>query len=559
MDQNEETVHLRKYLTGIVGNAPFGIVTLSSDRQVGIINRNAVHLLGHESLEPLDIVDTHSTIAFEHVPELLAAFQRWPIDRQITSQEFNKVKIKNRIVNIIIRALFNGALVIIEDFTKTAELEELLTIRATHDKLTSLPNRSEFEERAHRVIAHAVKKSQTGAVFFIDLDRFKPINDTAGHAAGDALLRKVANILENSIRSRDIVARIGGDEFAVLLESCPIEPAIEIANKIRKKIHNFVFTYEDNIFKIGASIGISQFGKPGDDLTTILNSADNACQIAKSQGRNNIHVTDVDQDEYKKHKNEVGWIQRVENSIEDNIFELYSQKIVSLSESDEDICEILLRLPDSNGAVLSPNTFIPHAERYGLILDIDKWVLRNSFKLAQPHRTYSINLSGLSITDSRLVSFIHKVSSNYNIAPYNIIFEITESAAIKNFEKALQFISQLKEDGFRFALDDFGAGLSSFSYLKNLPVDFIKIDRSFIKDINEDKSSVSIVNSINDVCHSLGLASIAEGIEDKSTLKIVQDIGINYAQGYLFEKPHPIIEPASIQPLMEHSRSGIDL
>ncbi|MCG7894049.1 MAG: EAL domain-containing protein [Candidatus Thiodiazotropha taylori] len=547
MDRNEETVHLRKYLTGIVGNAPFGIVTLSTDHQVGIINRNAVYLLGHESSEPIDLIDTHSSIVFEHVPELLSAFQKWKKNSQIVEQEFYKVKINQNIVNIKIRALFNGALIIIEDFTKTAELEELLTIRATHDKLTSLPNRSEFEERAHRAIAHAVKQAEIGAVLFIDLDRFKPINDTAGHAAGDALLRKIADILENSIRSRDIVARIGGDEFAVLLENCPIDSATEIAHKIRKKINNFVFSYDENVFKIGASIGVSQFGYPGDDLTTILNSADNACQIAKNQGRNNIHITDINQDEYKKHKTEVGWIQRIETSIADNKFELYEQKIVSLNETEEDICEILLRLPDTSDVVLSPNTFIPHAERYGMILDIDKWVLRNSFKLAQPQRTYSINLSGLSITDSKLVGFILEMSNNYKVAPNHIIFEITESAAIKNFEKALQFISELKEVGFKFALDDFGAGLSSFSYLKNLPVDFLKIDRSFIKDLQEDASSVSIINSINDVCHSLGLESIAEGIEDNNTLIIIQDIGINYAQGYLFEKPHPMDKYSSVQ------------
>jgi diguanylate cyclase (GGDEF)-like protein len=537
MSKNDEAVHLRKYLTGIVGNAPFGIITLSSDQHVGIVNNNAVQLLGHYDSLPKDFIDTHTSIIFANIPQLLSVFKKWTKYRQISSQDLNKIEINNSIVNIRIRPLFNGALVIIEDITKRAELENLLTIRATHDKLTSLPNRSEFEERAQRSITHSVKTSELGVIFFIDLDRFKPVNDTAGHAAGDELLRKVADLINGSIRSRDIAARIGGDEFAVLLENCSMDNAIKIANKIRKKISDYIFIYEEKAFKIGASIGISQFGKAGDDLTTILNSADNACHIAKSQGKNNIHVTDIDSDEYSKHKKEVGWIQRIEESISENKFAIYSQKIVSLAEEGGDIREILIRLSGANGEIMLPSLFIPHAERYGLILDIDKWVIRNSFKVIVPGENYSINLSGQSISAPDLVSFIKQRLSESDIDPKNIIFEITESAAIKNFEKALVFINQLKDIGFKFALDDFGAGLSSFSYLKNLPVDFLKIDRSFISEIHIDESTYSIVSTINEVCHSLGLKSVAEGIENESTLIKLREIGVDYAQGYYFEKP----------------------
>ena len=441
----------------------------------------------------------------------------------------------------------SGAVVIFRDVTEIRALSSQLKYYASHDSLTGLINRRQFEQH----LDYALKSVQSGTaqqhvVCFLDLDQFKVINDTAGHEAGDEFLKQLSFLLQSLLRRSDILARLGGDEFGVLLEDCNIENALAIAEKMRKEIKSFRFIWANNSFEVGASIGLATLDKTTPSLTELMRNADTACYISKEEGRNRIHLFDPNDEDILKRQGELQWIQHIKEALINNDFVLHCQSIMGIANSERKHCEILLRLKNKKGELVPPMSFIPAAERYEIMPDIDKWVINNAIifltenkKHVQNH-IFTINLSGQSLGKKGFDDFVIKELQNNNINPELICFEITETAAISNLFQAIEFMKSLKQIGCSFALDDFGSGLSSFNYLKNLPVDYIKIDGHFILDICDDVTDLAFVEAINRIGHIMGIQTIAEFVETKDILDKLESIGVNYAQGYYVDKPKPL-------------------
>jgi diguanylate cyclase (GGDEF)-like protein/PAS domain S-box-containing protein len=441
-----------------------------------------------------------------------------------------------------------GAVMVFHDVTHSRTLARELSWQATHDSLTELVNRQEFERQLVDAIASAKNDDLCHALCYLDLDQFKIVNDTCGHVAGDELLRQVTHLLQKRIRSTDILARLGGDEFGLLLYKCPLPQAQQIADTLRQLIQNFRFSWDGKTFSIGVSIGIVLIGADSRDLNSILGEADAACYGAKSNGRNCIHVYLPDDRELAQQRGERQWIARIHQALEENRFRLYRQKIVSLSERSELHYEILLRLIDETGELVSPMAFIPAAERYDLMPAIDSWTintfLNNYERLCQNtshvnEGWYSLNLSGASINNPRFLEFLKEKLARYSSYCQNICFEITETTAIANLVQVAQSMSELKQFGCHFALDDFGSGVSSLAYLKNLPIDYLKIDGSFVKNIICDRVDYVMVESLNQIAHAMNIKTIAEFVENEEIIEKLDEMGVDYAQGYGIAKPSP--------------------
>jgi len=541
MTELGETAHIRKYLSSIMGKVPFGVITLSINHEVGVINADAIKLLGFVNSRPEDFIDTRLSDVFSNITAVINAYEKLTNAGEKVELDLCNLKINRYTVNIRIRELFNGSIITIEDVTTQTTLARQLRYQASHDHLTDLGNRKGFEACVGSYLPKTIRHNLTGAVLFVDLDRFKPINDLAGHTAGDELLKKVAILISSNVRERDVVARIGGDEFAVLLTDCPLRAAEKIAESIRKTIDEMVFIFEEHSFKVSVSIGISCICRENNKVSTIINSADNACQIAKNLGRNQLHTALPDTSEYKDHKQQVAWLPRITQALQQNQFTLYMQEIADVrSPKTDKHYEILIRLVNADGSITLPQSFIPPAERYDLMPQVDRWVIEYAFSNIDKNTNYSINLSGLSTCDPTLADFIESLSQIHVIDARRITFEITETAAIQNIAKCLGLIGRLKALGFKFSLDDFGSGLSSFTYLKNLTIDYLKIDGSFVKEIAHDSASYAMVKSINEVGHAMGLETIAEFVENQSILNKLQEIGVDYVQGYHIHKPEQL-------------------
>jgi diguanylate cyclase (GGDEF)-like protein/PAS domain S-box-containing protein len=438
---------------------------------------------------------------------------------------------------------------IYSDISKRKQVEENLSYMASHDNLTGLFNRREFENRAERVISAIQQDGGKHALCFLDLDQFKVVNDTCGHTAGDELLRQLSNALKKIVRRSDTFARIGGDEFGLLMVNCSLGEAERAANKILGEVENFQFSWENQQFRIGVSIGLVGITDATDHLTELLKRADAACYMAKDLGRNRIHVYREDDAELAHRHGQMQWVTRINQALKENRFTLYAQKIVSLSNDAKQHYEILIRMIDTDGTIIPPGAYLPAAERYDLIDKIDSWVINNVFTLMTSHREFvqqidfiSINLSGQSVTNLDFLRTVIDKIENYAIDAEKICFEITETAAISNLNVATSFITELAKLGCKFALDDFGSGLSSFGYLKNLPVNYLKIDGMFVKDMVTDPIDHAMVKSINDIGHVMGMKTIAEFVENDSIRDLLAEIGVDYVQGYGIEKPLPVSE-----------------
>ncbi len=441
-----------------------------------------------------------------------------------------------------------GAVLVFHDVTESRNLAKKLSWEASHDALTGLINRRGFEQLLLEAIASAQDDDQHHTLCYLDLDQFKVINDTVGHIAGDELLRQVTALIQKGVRANDRLARLGGDEFGLLLSQCPIVEASNIAEKLRHLVHQFRFVWHNKTFIIGVSIGVVAIDQTSQDLMEVMGAADAACYAAKARGRDCVHVYRQDDSELLRQRGERQLISKISHALETNSFRLYFQKIVSItSQISVEHYEILLRMFDEKEELIAPNEFIPAAERYGLISEIDRWVIKTFFsnyhRICQQQVStdafYAINISGASISNDQFLNFLIDQFSLYQVPSHNICFEITETAAVANFDDAQYFISTLKQIGCRFALDDFGSGLSSFAYLMNLPVDYLKIDGNFVKNISNDLVSQAIVEGFNSIAHAMNLKTIAEFVEDEDILQKLREIGVDYAQGYVIDRPVP--------------------
>lgn len=549
-----------------------GVITTDGHGATRYLNRAAEQLTGwsrqraagRDVAEVLPLVDEASGLPLEHAAyKCLLKREAVALSSHamLVTRDGRRIAVEDTAAPIRLgNCDVLGAVVVFRDVTHQRALSSQLSWHASHDVLTGLANRREFE----RHIAHALHASKqddhTHALLYIDLDRFKLVNDSAGHAAGDALLQILANLLQQKMRESDVLARIGGDELGVLLTYCHLDQARLIAEEIRQLVKDFRFVWDEQSFEIGASIGMVEISADSKSVSDLLLAADEACYMAKDDGRNRIHVYSESDAALARRHSEMMWVPRLNDAIQQDGFALYAMPIAGLQGDRLGHEEILLRLKDGDGELIRPDRFIPAAERYHMMPMLDRWVIRAVCRhiAGQRHDApgaaggmdgaapamFSVNLSGPSMNDDTLHQFITDQFAQHHIDPTRICFEITETAAIRNLPKAQDLMYRLKLLGCRFSLDDFGSGLSSFGYLKSLPVDYLKIDGSFIRDIASNPVHRAMVEAIHKVGRVIGIQTIAEFVEDSETLGVINNIGIDYAQGYAVGRERALHAPS---------------
>jgi len=443
-----------------------------------------------------------------------------------------------------------GMVVVFHDTTQARAMERQLSYQATHDGLTGLINRVEFEARLSELMANARRDSSRHIVLYIDLDQFKLVNDVSGHVAGDELLRQLAPRLKGRLRGSDTLARLGGDEFGVLLMNCDLKKGAQVAEKLRETVHGFRFPWKEREFAVGASIGLVPIGPESGDASEVLSRADAACYAAKDAGRNKVHASAPDDTELSIRDGQMKWVSRIRQALDQDRFRLYFQAIEPVRREARRGAhfEVLLRMVDDDGAEVPPGAFIPAAERFGLMQEVDLWVVSRTLAWLGEQRQWgpggvgvcSVNLSGASMGSDACLEIITRGIQEHGVPPAVLCFEITETAAIANLERATRFIARLKSLGCSFALDDFGSGLSSFGYLKTLNVDYLKIDGAFVKELDRNTVDRAMVQAIVGVGQVMGLRTIAEFVESEAILACLRDIGVDLAQGYHVGRPQPL-------------------
>jgi len=552
-----------------------GVITTDATGNIDYINPVAQELTGWDIrnarskpiAEIMTILNEHTRAALDHpVTRCLNEGRVITLAQNslLISQDgveipihYSAAPIRDRIGNTI------GAVMVIHDTGKESRLFRQLSYQASHDALTGLINRCEFENRLVSALDSSHKdRDDTHALLHLDLDQFKVVNDTFGHTAGDELLRQVTDIIQANTRASDTLARLGGDEFGILLEHCSDEFALEVAEVIRCTIESFRFVWQGAFTNVRCSIGMYMVTHESPDVANVMSSADVACYTAKDMGRNQVYLY-KDSDGSIRHE-EMKWVSRITSAIDEDRLELFYQPIVGIATGDTQSrghYELLLRMRDEGGNIVNPDQFIPAAERYNLMSTLDRWVIREALtKLADrntdadhAHFTLAINLSGTSLSEDRFLEDVIEEFRSQNLPDGAICFEITETAAISNLSRVVHFMQKLKALGCKFSLDDFGSGLSSFTYLKNLPVDYLKIDGHFISNVAEDLVDESMVKAINQVGHAMGIATIAERVETREVLDKLSELGVEYAQGYYIARPTSV---QSFAPWAEKNRNS---
>jgi diguanylate cyclase (GGDEF)-like protein len=535
--QSEAEAFAEKELVQVtLGSIADAVITTDSEQRVSYSNRNAEQMLGIPGAAMLgrqldDVCRLEGEDGALHV--LAADGTLLPVDRsvaQIHAPDGTAI----------------GQVIVLHDASEARRHAAQLSYQATHDDLTDILNRREFERRLRELLS-ALRQGSGGehAVLYLDLDRFKIINDTSGHAAGDELIKQVSQLLQSTLRERDIVGRLGGDEFGIMLTQCSHEDALRVAEKVRKAVVDLHFAWGVRSYRIGVSIGLVLLDSRSSSLKEVMKAADAACYMAKEKGRNRIHLYSDDDAELSVRQTEMEAVSRIRAALENDRFCLHLQTIAPL-RGGRAHAEVLVRMLDEEGGLVPPMAFIPAAERYDLMPLLDRWVIRNAFEaLAQqpPGTSWAINLSGASVCDEGLLEFVLEQQRITGVALEDVCFEITETVAVANLAQAATLIQDLQAQGARFALDDFGAGMSSFAYLKHLPVDYVKIDGSFIKGILHSPTERAMVESINQIAHVMGKQTIAEFVEDDAVLACLRAMGVDFAQGYGVGRPEPLEMP----------------
>lgn len=555
--QNKALVSVKNNFQALYDNNPTMVFNLDMQGQIISVNRFGARQLGLgvEELQGCSIFN------FAHPEDISNCNQFFQICRNHPEQVH---KLESRIIcrnGNIIWARETARLVkdennrphlllVCEDITETRRLSEKIAYQASHDELTGLVNRRQFDIHIQNLVLEAQANDSYHVLCYLDLDQFKIVNDTCGHLAGDELLRQLGEVLRQQVRRMDILARLGGDEFGILMSYCSLEQAIITGEKLRNAVCDFQFAWENRSFNIGVSIGIAPINRACGNAVDVLKEADAACYAAKEKGRNRVHIFSPDDEELTLRQGEMQWVEKIRMGIEKDRFQLFGQLIVPIANDRGGLhFETLIRYRDDQGKVIPPGAFLPAAERYNMASPLDRWVISRLFEYLATTPGFldrlemcSVNLSGLSLSDQAMLGFIDEQFRKWQIPTHKICFEITETAAISNLSYARQFIDSLRQKGCSFSLDDFGSGLSSFAYLKNLPVDYLKIDGLFVKDILDDRVDLTMVKAINEVAHVMGKKTIAEFVETQKIFDLLQTLGVNYAQGYGIAKPVPLRE-----------------
>jgi diguanylate cyclase (GGDEF)-like protein/PAS domain S-box-containing protein len=446
----------------------------------------------------------------------------------------------------------SGCVIVLHDVSELRGITRQMSYQASHDPLTGLVNRREFERRLDEILK-TCRAGGTGHVLcYLDLDRFKAVNDTSGHTAGDNMLRELAGILKEKIRDSDVVARVGGDEFGMLLMGCPLEKARQIADDVCAAIRDYRFVWRDKIYSVGVSIGLVQIGPESGSIEDTLSAADSACYVAKQQGRGRIHVYSARDEAVARQRGEIVWLQRLQAALKENRFELHTQPIVATGGRPDagPACEVLLRLRDADGTESKPGDFMQAAERYHLMPSVDRWVLQATFAAIgagalklPPGRSVAVNVSSQTLADPQFLEFVVECLDHTGVQPAQVCFELTESAVAANLGHAARFIAVLHGLGCQFTLDDFGSGLGSFANLKHLSMDYLKIDGAFIRGLGGDDVSVAMVNAMIELARSLGIKVIAEHVETEQVFEMVRALKVDFVQGYAVGRPKAL-EPS---------------
>jgi diguanylate cyclase (GGDEF)-like protein/PAS domain S-box-containing protein len=439
-----------------------------------------------------------------------------------------------------------GAVVLLHDVTELRGLARQMSYQATHDALTGLVNRREFEGRLEEAIESGHRGDGQHVLCYLDLDRFKVVNDTSGHLAGDSMLREVAKVLRDAVRDSDTVARLGGDEFGMLLIGCPLEKARQIADDVCRAVGDYRFVWKDKIFNIGVSVGLVEISRESGTLEELFAAADSACYVAKKQGSGRVAVYSARDEALARHTGEIQWLQKLQSALKENRFQLYHQPIVPAYGQDGGgpAMEVFVRLQDEAGHEVPPSEFVRAAERYRLMSLVDRWVVQTTLAAlgrgAIPipaNRSVAINVSGQTLGDVQFLEFVVECLDSTGVTPSQVCFEITETAVVANLDHARRFVGVLHGMGCQFALDDFGSGVGSFSNLKNLPMDYLKIDGSFMRNLERDSVNQAMVTAMIKLARTLNFKVIAEQVEDEAGLEAARRMGVDYIQGYAVGRP----------------------